>query len=79
MDHETMAHGCPWRVMARRKWVCKALVGQPNGNNCNKNNCGGLHIADLMLNEFREEMYKILGDSNGNATGITMSSRGDKS
>ena len=79
MDHKTMARGCPWRVMGRLGWVCKALVGQPNGTSCDEKNCGGLHIANLMINEFREEIYKILGDSHENATGTTMSSRGDKS
>jgi len=60
MDHETITKGCPWRVKARRRWHCKALVGQPNGSLCAKSNCAGLHIADLLIKELREELFRRL-------------------
>ena len=79
MDHKTMVRGCPWRVMTRRRWRCKALIGQPNGALCDETNCGGLHIADLLLNEFKEEIYKVLGGRHENATSTAASAGGDKS
>jgi len=60
MEHKTMARGCPWRVMGRHRWHCKALVGQPNGALCDGTNCGGLYIADLLINELRVELLDVI-------------------
>ncbi len=79
MDHKTMARGCPWKVMGRRKWHCKALVGQPNGSHCDESNCGGLHIADLLISEFREEVYKILGGDHEDTASTASTAEGNES
>lgn len=79
MNHRMMARGCPWRVMHRFRWHCKSLNGQPNGSLCEETNCAGLHIADIMVNELRAEIYKILGENNENAASIAASAGGDQS
>lgn len=78
MNHEMIARGCPWRIMIRHSWHCKALTGQPNGSCCAEMNCAGMHIADILINELRAEIYKILGEKNENATNTAASPRGDK-
>jgi len=60
VDYKTIARSCPWRVMTRRRWRCKALVNQPNGALCDETNCGGLHIAELLIKELREELFRRL-------------------
>lgn len=76
MDHKTMARGCPWRVMIRYEWGCRALLNCANDYRCSEMNCGALYIADLLINELRAE---ILGGSNENATSTAASSGGDES
>ena len=79
MNHKTMARGCPWRVMCRHRWHCKALLGQPNKSLCDESNCGGLHIADILISELREEIHKMLGDYHENATSTAASAGRDES
>ena len=72
MNHETISKGCPWRVTLRGSWYCKALVGQPNGSQCNGSNCAMMHIAHLITIELK-------GGYNENATSAAASTGGDKS
>ena len=58
MNHKTIASGCPGRVMVRDSWCCKALLGQPSGDKCGADNCLGLHIADLLMNELRNDILR---------------------
>lgn len=55
-----MALGCPNRVRARGSYYCKALVDQPNGWDCDPENCAALYIADLLVNDLRAEIYSVL-------------------
>ena len=57
---EQMALGCPNRVQVRGSYCCKALVDQPNGTACDPENCAALHIADLLVNDLRAEIYSAL-------------------
>lgn len=79
MEHKTIARGCPWRVTSRGQWHCKALMGQPNGSQCDESNCGGLHIADLLINEFREEVYKMLGGDHEDTASTASTAEGNES
>lgn len=75
MDHEMIARGCPWRILSRFDWVCKALLDQPHGCFCCAENCAPLHIADLLINDRREEK---IGGKNENHTGAEAAARGDE-
>jgi len=66
---EQLALGCPNRVKQRHRFHCKALIGQPNGTLCSPDNCAAIHMADLMVNELRAEIYDMLGGGNENAGG----------
>ena len=80
MTPQMMARGCPNRVFARHRYHCKALIGQPNGTLCQPENCAALHIADLLVSELREEMFKILGGmEDENTTGAAAAAGADKS
>ena len=72
MNHETIALNCPWKVMSRGDWRCKALADQPNGTYCTALNCAPLHIANMFIND------KIGGDHE-NATSAAAASRRDES
>ena len=71
--------GCPNLIEVRDQLHCKALVGQPNGSLCDPKNCAALHIADLLINELREEIYSVLGGKDENAKGTAASSGGNES
>jgi len=58
MDHKTMSRHCPWRVVLRESWYCKALVGQPNEAHCCESNCACLHIANILVQEVKEELFR---------------------
>lgn len=60
MEHKTIASSCPWKIMSRGDWHCKALTGQPNGSRCDKSNCACLHIAGLLVNDLRVELIGII-------------------
>lgn len=79
MTPQMMARGCPNRILGRHRYHCKGLVGQPNGTLCEPENCAALHIADLLVSELREEMFKILGGKDENATGTTATAGADES
>jgi hypothetical protein len=74
MNHKIIARGCPWRVMARNEWMCKALIGQPNCCQCHESNCAGLHIADLLLNEI---LAKLGGTNEDSASTKSASGRNE--
>lgn len=76
---EKIALGCPNRVRGRYRFHCKALLGQPNGTICDPENCAALHIADLLFNELKAEMYEILGGKDENATSTKAAAGADKS
>lgn len=71
MNHKTIALGCPWRVLSRGDWHCKALIDQPNGSRCVRHNCAAAHILAFL---FIEE-----GDKHENATSTTASTGRNKS
>ena len=52
--------GCPWRSTVRDSFVCKALIGQPNGSICKAENCAALYMADLLMNELKAEIEDTL-------------------
>jgi hypothetical protein len=63
LTHDIVAKSCPWRVMARDKWMCKPLIGQPNGALCNTDsNCACLYITELIVNEMMARVVKMLDD-----------------
>ena len=65
MDHDTIAKGCPWRTMSRGNWECKALIDTPggkypHGTYCADANCACLHIAKILVEELKEELFRRL-------------------
>ena len=79
MTPEMMARGCPNRTFCRNRYHCKGLIGQPNGTLCEPENCAALHIADLLVSELREEIFKILGGKDEHTTGAKASAGADES
>lgn len=63
MQFKTLRVGCPNRIIintGETRSHCKALLGQPNGSLCKADNCAALHMADLLINELRAELYDVL-------------------
>lgn len=51
---EKIMTSCPWRKLARHDFICKALIGQPNGSMCKAENCAMLYMAGLLLDEIQK-------------------------
>ena len=63
MEFRTLRTGCPNRIIintGEARSHCKALIGQPNGSLCVRENCAAMYIAELLINELRSEVLSLL-------------------